>query len=108
MLLGAHDATTGDLLYLGDVGTGFTEQALRELHARLAQLGRPICPFTTEPAREDTRHVRRVEPVLVGEVVYRQFTDLVARVVAYGVSLHATTAVTGRAARRPGGPRSHA
>ncbi len=74
LLLGAYDNATGDLLYLGDVGTGFSELALRDLHVRLARLARPTCPFTTEPPREDTRHAHWVEPVLVGEVVYRQFT----------------------------------
>jgi bifunctional non-homologous end joining protein LigD len=74
LLLGAHDSATGDLLYVGDVGTGFTEQALRDLHARLTRLERPSWPFTTTPPREDARHARWVAPVLVGEVVYRQFT----------------------------------
>jgi bifunctional non-homologous end joining protein LigD len=74
LLLGAHDATTGDLLYIGDVGTGFTDQALRDMQSRLAPLERPRWPFTTAPPREDARHARWVDPVLVGEVVYRQFT----------------------------------
>ncbi|MFL6124273.1 non-homologous end-joining DNA ligase [Actinophytocola sp.] len=74
LLLGAYDTTSGDLLYVGDVGTGFSERDLRSLHARLASLERPTWPFTTAPAREDVRHAVWVEPVLVGEVVYRQFT----------------------------------
>jgi bifunctional non-homologous end joining protein LigD len=74
LLLGAHDPATGDLLYIGDVGTGFTDRALRDLHARLAQLERPTWPFATAPPRENARHVHWVEPTLVGEVVYRQFT----------------------------------
>jgi bifunctional non-homologous end joining protein LigD len=74
LLLGAHDPATGDLLYIGDVGTGFTDRALRDLHARLAPLERPTWPFTTVPPRENARHVHWVEPTLVGEVVFRQFT----------------------------------
>ena len=74
LLLGAHDPGSGDLVYLGDVGTGFTERALHDLRARLDTLERDTSPFATEPAREDARHARWVEPVLVGEVVYRQFT----------------------------------
>jgi bifunctional non-homologous end joining protein LigD len=73
LLLGAHDPA-GGLVYLGDVGTGFTERALRDLLDRLVPLERPTSPFAGEPAREDARHVRWVEPVVVGEVVYRQFT----------------------------------
>ncbi len=74
LLLGAHDAATGELVYLGDVGTGFTERALGDLKARLDRIERPAGPFAAEPPREVTRHVHWVEPVLVGEVVYRQFT----------------------------------
>jgi len=74
LLLGAHDRTTGDLVYIGDVGTGFTDRALRELAARLVPLERSTCPFATELSREDARNAHWVEPVIVGEVVYRQFT----------------------------------
>lgn len=74
LLLGEHDPTSGDLLYIGDVGTGLTDRALRDLHARLAPLGRPTWPFAAAPPRENARHVHWVEPTLVGEVVYRQFT----------------------------------
>ncbi|MGH3762956.1 DNA ligase D [Actinophytocola sp.] len=73
LLLGAHEGG-GDLVYLGDVGTGFTERALRDLGDRLAALERHTSPFPSELSREDARQVRWVEPVLVGEVVYRQFT----------------------------------
>jgi bifunctional non-homologous end joining protein LigD len=73
LLLGAYDPA-GGLVYLGDVGTGFTERALRDLRDRLVPLERPTTPFAVEPAREDARHARWVEPIVVGEVVYRQFT----------------------------------
>ena len=73
LLLGAHDRDTGDLLYIGDVGTGFTHQALldaqensRRSSARPARS--PTRCRATAPARP------LVEPSLVGEVVYRQFT----------------------------------
>jgi bifunctional non-homologous end joining protein LigD len=74
LLLGAHDPHTGDLVYLGDVGTGFTERALFDLRDRFARLERATSPFAAELARDDARHARWLEPVLVGEVVYRQFT----------------------------------
>jgi bifunctional non-homologous end joining protein LigD len=74
LLLGAHDRTTGELVYLGDVGTGFTERALRDLGERLARIERASSPFAAELPREIVRTVRWVEPELVGEVVYRQFT----------------------------------
>jgi bifunctional non-homologous end joining protein LigD len=74
LLLGAHDPETGELVYLGDVGTGFSERARDELQARLEPLARPKHPFATDPPREDVRRARWADPVLVGEVQYRQFT----------------------------------
>ncbi|MDT7727566.1 MAG: bifunctional non-ous end joining protein LigD [Actinomycetota bacterium] len=74
LLLGAHDRETGDLVYIGDVGTGFSERERRELQARLEKLERRTPPFADTPPREDVRRARWVEPELVGEVVYRQFT----------------------------------
>jgi bifunctional non-homologous end joining protein LigD len=74
LLLGAHDPDTGDLVYLGDVGTGFSHQERAELRDRLSPLERKGHPFATAPPREDVARARWVEPVLVGEVRFRQFT----------------------------------
>ncbi|WP_285640737.1 DNA ligase D [Lentzea sp. NBRC 102530] len=74
LLLGAHDPDTGDLVYLGDVGTGFTRQDRDQLRDRLQPLERPRHPFASTPPREDVTRARWVEPVLVGEVRFRQFT----------------------------------
>ncbi|QWF85826.1 DNA ligase D [Amycolatopsis sp. CA-230715] len=75
LLLGAHDPDTGDLEYLGDVGTGFSQAARAALRRRLETLERPTHPFATTPPREDTRRARWLDPVLVGEVTYRRFTE---------------------------------
>lgn len=74
LLLGAHDPVTGDLVYLGDVGTGFSQAARADLVTTLTPLERRTHPFAATPPREDTTRARWVEPHLVGEVVYRQFT----------------------------------
>nr|WP_192741342.1 DNA ligase D [Amycolatopsis roodepoortensis] len=74
LLLGAHDPDTGDLVYLGDVGTGFTEAERGRLQGRLDTLERKRQPFAVAPPRADTARAHWVEPVLVGEVVFRQFT----------------------------------
>lgn len=74
LLLGAHDPGTGDLIYIGDVGTGFSQQERAELQARLEKLERLSHPFAATPPREDVVRARWVDPVLVGEVQYRQFT----------------------------------
>ncbi|AGM07098.1 DNA ligase D [Amycolatopsis keratiniphila] len=74
LLLGAHDPDSGDLLYIGDVGTGFTEAERARLQARLDVLERKRHPFAETPPRADTARAQWVEPELVGEVVFRQFT----------------------------------
>ncbi|WP_370949618.1 DNA ligase D [Amycolatopsis sp. cg5] len=74
LLLGAHHPDTGELVYLGDVGTGFSHAARAELMARLEPTERRHHPFAIAPPREDVVRAHWVEPKLVGEVVYRQFT----------------------------------
>jgi len=73
LLLGARD-TDGRLRYLGNVGTGFTEQMLRDLLARLEPLRCDASPFDEPVPREHARGIRWVAPRLVGEVQYRTLT----------------------------------
>ncbi|MFC3447824.1 non-homologous end-joining DNA ligase [Amycolatopsis speibonae] len=73
LLLGAHDEA-GDLRYVGDVGTGFSDKVLDDLHARLTPLERKTPPFASEVPRDRARRVRWVTPDLVGEVVHRNWT----------------------------------
>ncbi|MGH3696364.1 MAG: hypothetical protein ACRDRX_20620 [Pseudonocardiaceae bacterium] len=73
LLLGAHD-DQGRLRYLGDVGTGFTEQMLSDLLDRLAELEQPASPFDELVPPEHARRARWVRPALVGEVEYRSVT----------------------------------
>lgn len=61
------------LTYAGKVGTGFTDRMLRHLEADLKPLARSTTPVPDVP-REDARTARWVEPVLVGEVAYRNWT----------------------------------
>jgi len=74
LLLGAHDAA-GALEYVGDVGTGFTERALDDLLVALTPLARSSPPFETPVPADRARGAQWVEPRLVGQVVYRQFTS---------------------------------
>ncbi len=73
LLLGARDER-GRLRYLGDVGTGFTEQMLSDLLDRLAALEQPVSPFDEPVPPEHARRARWVRPELVGEVEYRSVT----------------------------------
>jgi bifunctional non-homologous end joining protein LigD len=63
----------GGLSYAGGVGTGFTADALRRLGQQLARWHRSTPPLSDVP-REHARGVQWVEPVLVGEVSYRNWT----------------------------------
>ena len=71
--MGAYDRA-GRLRYLGMVGTGFTDAALRVLAERLEPLAVPSSPFDDDVPAPDARTARWVRPSLVGEVVYRVLT----------------------------------
>ncbi|MCA2222669.1 non-homologous end-joining DNA ligase [Nonomuraea aurantiaca] len=73
LLLGAHDRD-GRLLFVGHVGTGFTQAMLDDLHERLTPLERPESPFAVPVPREHARDAHWVEPRLVGEVQYAEVT----------------------------------
>jgi bifunctional non-homologous end joining protein LigD len=72
LLLGVADG--GGLSYVGRVGTGFTQQMLRELSGRLAKLARRTSPFAGEVPRAEARDAHWVEPRLVGEVQFGEWT----------------------------------
>ena len=62
------------LAYVGHVGTGFTDKMLRDLEADLAPLTRDESPFATTVPREHARDARWVQPVIVGEVAFGEWT----------------------------------
>lgn len=69
-------APDGRLLYAGKVGTGFSQQAARELRARLEEVAQRECPFTPKPpAGWIGRQAHWVKPELVAEVSFSEWTD---------------------------------
>lgn len=73
LLTGYYEA--GELRYAGRVGTGFTERMLDELARTLAPLERATNPFAgTPPADVRLRDARFVEPGLVAEVEFSEWT----------------------------------
>jgi DNA ligase D-like protein (predicted ligase) len=74
LLLGYYDPG-GRLVYAGKVGTGFTNQMLRSLHDRLAAIERPRSPFEAGPLPRPAPGVHWVEPRLVGEVGFSEWTS---------------------------------
>lgn len=72
LLVGVYD---GDRLrYVGHVGTGFTQDMLTDLMEQLSPLGRDTSPFDTEVPAQHARDARWVEPRLVGEVAFAEWT----------------------------------
>jgi bifunctional non-homologous end joining protein LigD len=63
----------GTLRYVGQVGTGFTDAMLLDLHARLRRLERKSSPFLDVP-RPDARDAVWVTPKVVGEVAFTEWT----------------------------------
>ncbi|WP_295544600.1 DNA ligase D [uncultured Pseudacidovorax sp.] len=70
LLLGVYDEQ-GALKHAGNVGTGFDQRRLAEMHAQLQALEQEDCPFTPRPAGEKAQWVR---PELVAEVAFGQWT----------------------------------
>ncbi|MDI3314904.1 MAG: ATP-dependent DNA ligase [Mycobacterium sp.] len=62
------------LHFAGRVGTGFTERALADLKKRLAPLRTGESPFDAPLSARDAKGVTFVQPVLVGEVRYSEWT----------------------------------
>jgi bifunctional non-homologous end joining protein LigD len=69
LLVGYHE--NGELRYAGKVGTGFSEQVLRSLGAKLEALRVDRCPFSRDGL---PRRARWVEPRLVGEFAFSEWT----------------------------------
>jgi bifunctional non-homologous end joining protein LigD len=74
LVVGVHDA--GVLRWAGNVGTGFSEREIERLLTLLRPLERPDSPFAEVPRmpRVRARDIRWVEPTLVAEVEFAEWT----------------------------------
>ncbi|MFL6120620.1 DNA ligase D [Actinophytocola sp.] len=66
--------TDAGVRYVGQVGTGFTDEVLDALLERLKPLVQKQNPFTNEVPRERAKGATWVSPELVGEVEFRNWT----------------------------------
>jgi len=71
LILGAF--RDGELVYIGHVGAGFTESALKDISGKLSPLVTNRCPFPREP--RTNMPVTWVAPRLVCEVKFREWTS---------------------------------
>ena len=72
LLLAVHD-DEGQLRYAGNVGSGFDQQSLVDLKAKLDALDMPDSPFAARTGLDRTAHW--VRPVLLVEVSFSEWTD---------------------------------
>jgi DNA ligase D-like protein (predicted ligase) len=72
LLLGYYDPG-GRLVYAGKVGTGFSRELLHDLHDELVRLERDRPPF--DQGKLPRPGVHWVEPALVGEVGFSEWTE---------------------------------
>jgi bifunctional non-homologous end joining protein LigD len=63
----------GKLTYIGNVGTGFTDKSLKDLHAKLKKIIRKTTPLDI-PIKE-TSDMTWVDPVLVCNIKYTEMTE---------------------------------
>jgi bifunctional non-homologous end joining protein LigD len=70
LLLGVHEG--GTLRYAGKVGTGFSQELMNELRAKLDKLARKTP--TVEAPRAAVRGARWVSPKLVAEIAFTEVT----------------------------------
>ncbi|HWT45002.1 MAG TPA: DNA ligase D [Vicinamibacterales bacterium] len=68
------NATPDALVFAGKVGTGFTTKSSLDLRRRLEAIETDRSPFTPPPPGWLGRHAHWVEPTLVGEVVFTEWT----------------------------------
>ncbi|MBS0170706.1 MAG: DNA ligase D [Nitrospira sp.] len=73
LLLGLYD-DQGRLHYAGRTGTGFTSRSLQELHRRLHAIERRTAAFESVPKTADRAKIHWVEPTLVAEVAFAEWT----------------------------------
>jgi len=73
LLLGASGEAGGDLIWIGQVGTGFTDGMLHDVLSRLKELETPK-PSIDDPELKKVKGAHWVKPELVCDVEYLQIT----------------------------------
>lgn len=73
LVLAVHE--DGALTHVGRAGTGFSDASLKEIHARLKPLEREAPPVSNPPTGALGHGIHWVEPELVAEVEFTEWTD---------------------------------
>ena len=73
LLLGIYEGE--ELVYAGRVGTGFTERTMRELEEKFSGIRRSTAPFKQVPRPRKNETVIWLEPELVAEIKFAEWTE---------------------------------
>lgn len=73
LLLGVYE--DGDLVYVGRVGTGFTDASLEDLRERFDGMRRDESPLASTPRELEKKGPHWVEPTLVANVEFTAWTE---------------------------------
>lgn len=73
LLLGVYES--GELRYVGRAGTGLSEADVKELEEKVEALKRPKPPFTPVPEARTNEMITWLEPRLVAEIKFAEWTD---------------------------------
>ncbi|MGN8342515.1 DNA ligase D [Pseudomonas sp. SMV71] len=74
LLLGLHDADSGELRYAGKVGTGFNEATLKSIYQQLLPLETKKAAVVNPPTGYEAKGVHWLEPTLLAEVAFAEMT----------------------------------
>ena len=74
LLLGLHDADSGELRYAGKVGTGFNETTLKSIYQQLLPLETKKAAVVNPPTGYEAKGVHWLKPTLLAEVAYAEMT----------------------------------
>jgi bifunctional non-homologous end joining protein LigD len=75
LLLGLHDADSGELRYCGKVGTGFNEATLKTIYDQLLPLEIKKAAVMNPPTGFEAKGVHWLDPVLLAEVAFAEITQ---------------------------------
>jgi bifunctional non-homologous end joining protein LigD len=73
ILLGFYEQN--ELVYAGRAGTGFTERSMKELEEKFKSITRTTMPFRLAPEQKPNEQIIWLDPVLVAEIKFAEWTE---------------------------------
>lgn len=73
IILGVYEGK--DLVYVGRAGTGLTERTMKELEKKFESIRREATPFKQAPKAKKNEKITWLEPVMVAEIKFAEWTS---------------------------------